>query len=91
MGASEKGDPVTTFVVVASGPSLTREDVEYCRDKAKVIVVNDCYRLAPWADICYASDYDWYRLHINAIRNSFFGRCVTVDVDAAAQFGVEWI
>ena len=53
-------------VVVASGPSLTAEDVDYCRERAAVIVVNDNYKLAPWADVLYAADPEWWDLHQGA-------------------------
>lgn len=52
-----------TVVCIASGPSLTREDVEYVRGKARVIVINTSYVLAPWADVMYAADakvWRWY-------------------------------
>jgi hypothetical protein len=55
--------PGETFVCVASGPSLTQEDVDYCRGKARVIAVNDNYKLAPWADVLYAADEHWWRWH----------------------------
>lgn len=48
------------IVVIASGPSLTKADVDYCRGKARVLVVNDNYHLAPWADWLYACDYRWW-------------------------------
>lgn len=49
---------------IASGPSLTTEDVNYCRGKAdRVIVVNDNYRLAPWADALIAADRRWWIWH----------------------------
>lgn len=51
-------------VVIASGPSLTVEDVEHCRGKAKVVVVNDNYKLAPWADVLYAADRAWWAHHL---------------------------
>lgn len=50
-------------VCVASGHSLTYQDVEYCKDKAKVYVVNDGYKIAPWADVLYAADHDWWDYH----------------------------
>jgi len=28
-----------------------------------VIAINDAYRLAPWADVLYACDADWWKLH----------------------------
>lgn len=58
--------PGGTVVCVASGPSLTAADVEYCRGKATMIVVNDSWRLAPWADALMASDGAWWR-HYNGV------------------------
>jgi hypothetical protein len=50
-----------TIVCVASGPSLTRDDVEYCLGRrAKVLVINDGWRIAPWADWLYACDGGWW-------------------------------
>lgn len=45
-----------TAVCVAAGPSLTQADVDYCRGKAKVIVINRSYELAKWAEAMYACD-----------------------------------
>lgn len=50
---------------MASGPSLTREDVDYCRGKARVLVINDNYLLAPWADLHYFCDHRWWEWHRN--------------------------
>jgi hypothetical protein len=55
--------PNSTVVLIASGPSLTQEDVDYVQHKAKVIVVNDNYKRAPWADILYACDHSWWDTH----------------------------
>lgn len=55
--------PGETVVCVGSGPSLTATDVEACRGRARVIVVNDAYRLAPWADFLYAADLGWWLRH----------------------------
>ena len=52
-----------TAVVIATGPSLTPDDVDYCRGKARVIAVNDAYTLAPWADCLYATDAKWWHWH----------------------------
>ena len=51
-----------TAVCIASGPSLTQADVDYVRGKARVIVVNNGYLLAPWADVLYAADARWWML-----------------------------
>jgi hypothetical protein len=55
--------PKSTVVCLATGPSLTAEDVDYCLGRARVIAVNDAYRLAPWADALYACDPAWWRWH----------------------------
>lgn len=52
--------------MLASGPSLSAEDVEYVRGKAKVIAINASYALAPWADVLYVADanpFKWYWEH----------------------------
>jgi hypothetical protein len=79
-----------TIVCVASGPSLVAEDVEYCCDKARVLVVNDGYRIAPWADWLWACDYGWWKLHEEASR-SFAGERWTRDPDAAQRWNLNWI
>ena len=49
-------------VVLASGPSMSAEVVERVRyvPNHHVIVVNNTFRLAPWADILYAADAAWW-------------------------------
>jgi hypothetical protein len=59
--------PGGVVVCMASGPSLTPEDAEYCRDKADaVIVVNTTYKMAPWATALVASDARWWQWHKGA-------------------------
>jgi hypothetical protein len=59
--------PGGTVVCIASGPSLTVEDVEYCRGKVDAaIVVNNSYQIAPWADCLVASDLKWWHWHQGA-------------------------
>lgn len=48
------------MALVASGPSLRKSDVEYLRGKCRVIVINDNFKLAPWADALYACDSVWW-------------------------------
>jgi hypothetical protein len=52
-----------TVVCLATGPSLTAADVDYCRGRARVIAINDAVRLAPWADALYACDAVWWKWH----------------------------
>ncbi len=55
--------PGETVVCIGGGPSLTVSDVELVRGHARVIAVNDAYRLAPWADVLYAADAKWWKWH----------------------------
>lgn len=58
-----------TCVVLASGPSLTREQVMHAmEDDVQVIAVNSTFRLAPLADVVYAGDFMWWKTHINEVR-----------------------
>ncbi len=58
--------PDSTVVCIGCGPSLVQADVDHCRDRAKVIAINDAYKLAPWADALYACDSRWWAWHQGA-------------------------
>jgi hypothetical protein len=48
-------------LVVATGPSLKQEQIDYAKDKVNlVIAVNNAYELIPEADILYSSDARWF-------------------------------
>lgn len=73
-----------TFIVIASGPSLTLEDVEYCRGRGRVIAVKDAVRLASWADVLYACGADvgrWWSHYGPSL--SFEGLRYTLDPKSA--------
>jgi hypothetical protein len=55
--------PGETVTVIATGPSLTQDDVDLVRGKTRVIAINDAYKLAPWADCLYATDAKWWHWH----------------------------
>ena len=55
--------PGATVVIIGGGPSLAREDVEFVRGRAKVIAINDAYKVAPWADVLYACDANWWQFY----------------------------
>lgn len=77
--------PGSTVVLIASGPSLTPEDVTFCRGRARVVAVKDAVRLAPWADVCYACDARWWAHH-NGLPD-FTGRKFAIeDCKAAVAF-----
>ena len=85
------------MVCMGTGPSLTQTDVDYCRDKAHVIAVNDAYKLAPWADVLYAADRNWWVWHKGA--PEFSGRRYSIErqpngypvqfLKNTGQFGLE--
>lgn len=78
---------MTTAICIATGESLTQEDVDYIRGKGRVYVVNDAYRLAPWADILYACDYEWWDYH----KPVFAGEKWTINARASKEFNLRYI
>jgi len=54
--------PGQTIVCLAGGPSLTDADVDrVAAAEVPTIVVNNAWQLAPWAEVLYAADTDWWR------------------------------
>jgi hypothetical protein len=80
--------PEQTVVCIASGPSLTEQDVNYVEGKARVIAVNDAYRLAPWADVLYAADHAWWAQNMRYVEACFTGDCWTQSVTASAKYSI---
>lgn len=68
-------------VIVAGGPSAKDVPLEQARDRAKFIAINTSYRLAPWADVLYACDANWWIEHKGA--PTFAGLKVSQDKRAA--------
>lgn len=81
--------PNETAIIIASGPSLTQQDVDYCRNKGKVVVVNDNYILAPWANLLYAADPGWWEHHEGAPH--FCGQKWTQDEASAKKYNLNWV
>jgi len=50
-------------IVIATGPSLTPEQVERTRAADVVLCVNNAGHLAPWAAHLYACDLSWWNFH----------------------------
>jgi hypothetical protein len=82
---AHQGEPhkVSEAVCLASGPSLTPEDVETVRKWRRasperwVIVVNTTFRFAPWADELYAMDRAWWRMYAEEVAQVFQGERTT--------------
>ena len=77
-----------TAAIIASGPSLTKADVERVRkwraecDSRRVIVVNASYQLAPWADVLIALDRDFWTNY----QPDFSGAKITQHGQTAQEF-----
>jgi hypothetical protein len=53
-----------------------------------VIVTNTTFRAAPWANVLYAMDRDWWKMHIAEVRKTFLGRLCTPLADC---YGAEQV
>lgn len=80
------GEPVA---IIASGPSLNQDDVDYLKGKCKVIAVNDNYSAAPFANVLYACDLKWWNWHEGA--PGFRGEKWTQDITAANKYDLNYI
>lgn len=72
-----------TAFVLASGPSLTAEDVYlvaayHAMYKCVTLVTNTTFRAAPWADVLFFHDWRWWEVHQAEVRQRFHGLKVTV-------------
>lgn len=85
--------PQSTIVCIGTGPSLTQADVDWCREKARVIVVNDAYHNKTtsclWADVLYACDAKWWAWHKGA--PDFHGLKYSLQTASARFKGVQVI
>lgn len=68
---------MTTCVVLATGASLTPEQVTHVKTahgerRCKAIAVSNAYQLAPWADALVSNDMKWWKQHPQALQ--FSGR-----------------
>lgn len=85
-----------TVVCVASGPSLTQEDVavvqaQHVASRCKVIVVNREFESAPWADVLYAADDSFWKEYIVDVREVFKGELWTQDFQASKRLKLNLI
>lgn len=51
------------WIIIASGPSLTRADCDALRGIGKTIAVNNAILYAPWVDFLYAGDVNWWLVY----------------------------
>jgi hypothetical protein len=75
-----------TVCVLASGPSMSAEIARQVQESdAHAIAVNSTVRLAPWADMLYAADPEWWAHPSNADAREFAGLRVSCSVVPACQ------
>lgn len=49
------------------------------------------FDFAPWADILYACDGDWWKRYFDDVKKVFSGECWTYDYDASMQYSIRHI
>lgn len=76
-------------IVVASGPSAKEANLELFKDKAKFIVVNDSWKLAPWADFLFAADGRWWQMNKGV--PAFVGKKVTLDALISREMSIKLV
>lgn len=54
------------WAVLATGPSLSVDQVDRVRGLCRVVAVSDAYKLAPWADCLVSADAAWWKAHPDA-------------------------
>ena len=76
-----------TVAILAGGAGSTLEAADLIRQKgATALVVNNAFRLAPWASMLYAADKDWWNHPANVDAKRFEGLKVSVSkVDGVLQ------
>jgi hypothetical protein len=75
--------------IIGGGESVNAADVELLRGRCRVAVVNNSYKLAPWADVLYAADDRWWDQHPDA--RKFAGLKVTPGEQPAKRYGLKLI
>ncbi|AOV01683.1 hypothetical protein [Delftia tsuruhatensis] len=55
-----------TWVVLATGPSMSQALADSVSGRGLVVAVSDAYRLAPWADAVVSTDAAWWGEHPGA-------------------------
>lgn len=79
-------------VIVATGPSLTIEDVYLLHDfRGEVYTVNDAYKWATWCDVVYACDEEWWDTYIEDVQFQTIAEHWTTCDAAAQKYGLKHI
>lgn len=69
------------LVVIGTGESVTFDKIDLIRHSVcDVMVVNESFIIAPWADYLYASDPDWWEKYSDCVQSTFHGDSLAVEV-----------
>jgi hypothetical protein len=79
-----------TAVIVCAGPSLADEQLHAVKEStATTIAVNSAYLYVPWAEVVFAADFMFWKLHNDRIKAQFKGvQRWTTDSSAAERFQI---
>lgn len=58
---------MTTWAILASGPSMSQELADSLRGRCSVAAVSNTWRLAPWCDVLVSADAAWWAQHPEAL------------------------
>lgn len=78
---------MSTWVVIGGGASLAKSDVDRVRGRARVLAVNNAFAIAPFADVVYACDEEWWQHNDEAVRATTRAARWAGDAAAAVRFG----
>lgn len=78
-----------TAIIVATGPSASDAPLELAKGKARVIAIKTSWKLAPWADVVYGCDRDWWSN--NRGLTEFKGLRITASPSVAKVYGLNLV
>lgn len=101
MTGARRSDPIPRkylgepAVLMASGPSLSKEQIEYIRPlhaagKIRVFGLNDTYKICDFMDVFYACDPKWWELNPKAVENPCKEKW-TQSRPKAEELGINWV
>lgn len=87
------GEPA---VLLASGPSLSKEQIEYIRPfhaagKIRVFGLNDTYKICDFIDVFYACDPKWWDCNMPSVVEYKCEDKWTQDKNKSKELGINWV
>lgn len=83
--------PTSTIVCIATGPSLTLEQIAVARSKGfRLFGCNNVFRIVPDLELTYACNEEWWREYWHEIEKHPCSKWTTNE-RAAHRYGINWI